>query len=239
MAKRQSYGNGKWSITGLRDWAKRLRENGYPIVGAAKMEGEALLAACNARSSDMRRDREARNLRPLMGREFVPGTWLSAECGCKIVATSGILQWTEGPFDDGDHPLYVEGQYVRLCGSCARENPAGIDRLNDSARGEGGYRPYRFPLHSHTVIDSLESVETVEHGDLCEGDIVHVYGMRVRLDGPVKRYPRGNFEGDDVPCSSWEAIIIGGTHPYGWSRRQWTVQSIDRGVWRVRERRPA
>lgn len=237
MGRRATYGDGKWSITGLREWAKHLRADGYPIVGYATMEGEALLAACHARSNDMRRDREARNLRPLMGRPFVPGTWLRAECGCKVVATTGILEWSDGPFSSGDLPLYVEGQYLTLCDRCSKDHPAGIDRLNESARGEGGYRAYRFPLHSHQVIESPETVETVEQGDLVEGDVIHVYGMRVRLDGPVKRYPRGNFEGDDVPCSSWSGTIIGGSHPYGWSERQWTVQSIDRGVWRVRERR--
>jgi len=237
---RRLYGNGH-TLTGLREWARELAGSGYPVKGYTRMDGDTLAAAIEATSRTMRRDLEMRNMVGLMGRPLVPGMLLIAECGCRIVATTGVLTW-EG--DDGryanDPSLYAEGDYVQLCPRCAKDHPAGPEHLNATQdvclAGPMGRR-FRFFLHNHTVVDSDATVERVEHGDLREGDIVHEYGMRVRIYSP-KHYPHP-YRAEYVPCTSWAGDVIGGTHPYGRAvsdSEGWTVQSVDRGVWRTRER---
>ena len=62
------------------------------------------------------------------------------------------------------------------------------------------------------------------------GDVVHERGMRVQLNRVSLRHLHYG-----QPSSTWLGTIIGGRHPHGWAERDWTVQSIDEHVMRVRE----
>lgn len=163
---RQTYGNGH-TLTGLREWARELAGKGHPVKGYTRMGGEALAAAVEAANRAMLRDLETRNMSDLMGRPLVPGMMLIAECGCRIVATTGVLAWDgDGRFAD-DPSLYVEGNYVELCARCTRDHPAGPEHMNKTQdvclAGPMGRR-YRFFLHNHTVVDSEATVQSIDRG---------------------------------------------------------------------------
>lgn len=75
--------------------------------------------------------------------------------------------------------------------------------------------------------------ERVAMADLKEGDIVWTDGVGVRISGGEQHVPRPGY-GDTV---SWfHGDIVGGTHPLGWQKPTWSIQSADWVMW-WRERR--
>lgn len=72
--------------------------------------------------------------------------------------------------------------------------------------------------------------EYVRHGELVIGDVVREGHMRVLLDRKPRRYVNRSRD-----CSSWSGLIIHGEHPLNPYQDRWTVQSVDWGLWRIRE----
>lgn len=72
--------------------------------------------------------------------------------------------------------------------------------------------------------------ERVNTSQLSAGDIVMIDDTSVQIEGGCTTW--GGYEGRRV--YHWDGRIIAGTHPLGWSNRDYAIQGNDLAMWDVR-----
>lgn len=137
---------GGYGLTEMRRYAAE-----YKIPGRSKMDGYRLLEELHNYWDARRQEKE---LAVLEAGTIVPGTQMLMECGCRIQATTPVLEDDRLDYADRPKPLFIRATMLAFCVECSKHHPAGVNWYNQQAREY----PYRFMLYQLHHLPATEQV---------------------------------------------------------------------------------